>query len=97
MGQFDKAFDYMDRSIALNPSSSGHWMDAANTLVLLRKYTQAEEYYKTAISLNPSGSVFYESLAKHYIRIVLVIDIFLFNIFQIVSQTNFSRNETHPI
>jgi TolB-like protein/class 3 adenylate cyclase/Tfp pilus assembly protein PilF len=69
MGQFDKAFDYMDRSIALNPSSSGHWMDAANTLVLLRKYTQAEEYYKTAISLDPSGAVSCLLLAKHYLRI----------------------------
>jgi tetratricopeptide (TPR) repeat protein len=69
MGQFDKAFDYMDRSIALNPSYSSHWMDAATTLVLLRKYTQAEEFYKTAISLSPSGAVIYEFLAEHYLRI----------------------------
>jgi tetratricopeptide (TPR) repeat protein len=69
MSQFDKAFDYMDRSIALNSLLSGRWMDAANTLVLLRKYTQAEEFYKTAISLSPSGAVTYLFLAEHYLRI----------------------------
>ena len=67
MGQFEKAFEYMDRAISLNPSGWDGWLNAGFTLSILGRYTQAEEYYKTAIDLNPSGTISNNFLALVHI------------------------------
>jgi len=54
MGQFEKAFEYIDQGISLNRSGWMGWNDAGVTLIMLGRYDQAEDYLKTAIDLNPS-------------------------------------------
>jgi len=67
MGQFEKAFEYMDRAISLNPSEWTYWRAAGNTLIVLGRYTQAEDYIKTTIDLNPSAVASYVSFARLYL------------------------------
>ncbi|MCH7515164.1 MAG: tetratricopeptide repeat protein, partial [Bacteroidetes bacterium] len=67
MGQFQKAFEYMDHAISLNPSGLGGWSNAGETLLILGRYTQAEDYFKTAIDLNPSLADSYIELARVYL------------------------------
>jgi serine/threonine-protein kinase len=52
-GEFEKAFELMDRAIKLNPSEWDHWQNAAGTLVYRKKYKQAESFYRIAMDLNP--------------------------------------------
>ncbi len=54
MGQFQEAFMYMDSAISINPSGWVYWDSAGETLIMLRKYKQAEEYLNAVIRLNPS-------------------------------------------
>ena len=64
MGHFEKAFEYMDQAISLNPSAWADWSSAGETLILLGRYTQAADYFKTTINLNPSETSSYTFLAR---------------------------------
>ena len=55
MGQFQKAFEYQDRAISLNPSAWGEWIDAGLTLAMLGRYRQAEDYIKTHCVFSPKN------------------------------------------
>jgi len=68
MGQFEKAFEYMDRAISLNPSYWNHRANAGLTLIILGRYVQSEEYLKTALDLNPSLADGYIDLAQLYLN-----------------------------
>lgn len=67
MGQFEKFIEYMDKSILLNPSHWGCYFATGETLVMLRRYKEAEDYLKTAIELNPAESNNYIFLARLYL------------------------------
>ena len=67
MGQFEKSFEYLNRAISLNPSSSQEWTTAGATLVYLRRNIKAEEYFKTSIDLNPSNPAGYSQLIRNYL------------------------------
>ena len=70
MGQFEKAFEYMNRAISLNPSGWESWWSAGATLTMLGRYTQAEEYIKTSIDLNPSEKRKFIWLVAEYFFLV---------------------------
>ena len=67
MGQFEKFKEYMDRSILLNPLYWQAYFATGETLILLRRYGEAERYLKTAIELNPAESNNYIFLARLYL------------------------------
>jgi len=67
MGQFQKAFEYQDRAISLNPSGWESWNAAGATLTMLGRYAQAEDYLKTGIDLNPSATISYIFLAREHL------------------------------
>ena len=64
MGQFEMFLELMDRTILLNPSYWQVWFAAGETLTILGRYTEAENYLKTAIDLNPSAANIYILLAR---------------------------------
>jgi len=66
MGKFEKSFEYNKIAISINSSSWQAWVNAAITLQILRRYTEAEKYYKTSISLNPTNHITYRHLIKLY-------------------------------
>ena len=67
MGQFEKFKEYMDKSILLNPSYWQAYFAKGETLIMLRRYREAENYLKTAIELNPAESNNYIFLARLYL------------------------------
>ncbi len=67
MGQFEKFKEYMDKSIKLNPLFWQGYFAAGETLIMLRRYEEAENYLKTAIDLNPAESNNYIFLARLYL------------------------------
>jgi tetratricopeptide (TPR) repeat protein len=67
MGQYEKAIEYMDNAILLNPFDWNYWYNAGETLIILAKYQQAEEYFNYVIELNPSGIEGYVILAELYL------------------------------
>ena len=67
MGRFEKFKEYMDKVILLNPSSWGAYFATGETLIMLRRYKEAEDYLKTAIELNPAESNNFIFLARLYL------------------------------
>ena len=67
MGQFEKFKEYMDKSILLNPSYWQGYFATGETLVMLRRYKEAEDYLKTAIELNPAEANNIIFLARLYL------------------------------
>ena len=67
MGQFEKSFEYLDHAISLNPSAWLEWTTAGYTLVILRRYSQAEDYFKKSIELNPSRDRSYFYISSLYL------------------------------
>ncbi|NQU53716.1 MAG: helix-turn-helix domain-containing protein [Bacteroidetes bacterium] len=65
MGQFEMFLEYMNKVISFNPADWQNWFATGETLIMLRRYTEAEDYLKTAIELNPSA-------ANNYIFLVLL-------------------------
>jgi len=56
MGEYEKAMEYINHAILLNPNNYIYWWTAGETSVILKRYPQAEEYYKTALNRNPSAN-----------------------------------------
>jgi TolB-like protein/Flp pilus assembly protein TadD len=56
MGEYEKAMEYINHAILLNPNNYIYWWTAGETSVILKRYPQAEEYYKTALDHNPSAN-----------------------------------------
>ncbi len=67
MGRFEKFKEYMDKVILMNPSSWGAYFATGETLIMLRRYKEAEDYLKTAIELNPAESNNFIFLARLYL------------------------------
>lgn len=67
MGQYEKAIEYMDNAILLNPLDWNYWYNAGETLIILERYQQAEEYFNNVIDLNPSGIEGYVIMADLYL------------------------------
>ena len=67
MGRFDKFKEYMDKVILLNPSNWGAYFATGETLIMLRRYKEAEDYLKIAIELNPPESNNFIFLARLYL------------------------------
>jgi TolB-like protein/AraC-like DNA-binding protein/Tfp pilus assembly protein PilF len=68
MGQFKKFQEYMDQSISLNPTYWQAWFATGETLIMLRRYKEAEDYLKMGIELNPSAADNYIFLALLYLN-----------------------------
>ncbi len=68
MGQFEKFLLYMDRAISLNPTYWQGYFASGETLIMLRRYAEGEDYLKTAIDLNPSAANNYILLALLYLN-----------------------------
>jgi tetratricopeptide (TPR) repeat protein len=66
MGNFSKSLQYNDFAISLNRSNWNLWINAGITLRVLRKYNNAERYFKRAIELNPSNHILYDELLRLY-------------------------------
>ena len=69
MGQFEKYIENIDKYISMNPTVWGAYFAKGETLIMLRKYKEAEYYLKTAIDLNPSAINSYIFLTKLYLII----------------------------
>ena len=69
MGQFEKYIENTDKYISMNPTVWGAYFAKGETLIMLRKYKEAEYYLKTAIELNPSAINSYIFLTKFYLII----------------------------
>jgi len=69
MGQFDKFLEYIDQAISLNPTNWVLWYGTGETLIMLKRYKEAEDNLKTAIDLNPSAANNYIMLAQLYLII----------------------------
>ena len=67
MGRFEKFKEYMDKSILLFPSYWQAYFATGETLIMLRRYGEAETYLKTAIELNPAEANNYIFLARLYL------------------------------
>jgi len=67
MGQFEKYIENIDKNISMNPTVWGAYFAKGETLIMLRKYKEAEYYLKTAIELNPSAINSYIFLTKLYL------------------------------
>ena len=67
MGQFQKALDYQNQAITLSPFDWTHWVTRSYTLIILRKYLEAETNSKRAIELNPALEMGYSDLIKLYL------------------------------
>lgn len=52
-GECEKGLEYLNKAISLNPSHWGTWNEAGRTLRILRKYDEAEAYFKEASALHP--------------------------------------------
>jgi tetratricopeptide (TPR) repeat protein len=68
MGEFGKALEKQGKAISLNPSDWSYWSNRANTLQVLREYSNVENCYKQAIELNPSNSGLYVDLLGFYVN-----------------------------
>jgi len=67
MGEFRKSLEYSELALSLDPYSWDLSNNAAITNEILRKYGEAEKYYKKAIELNPSNTVLYNNLINLFI------------------------------
>jgi len=67
MGRFEKFKEYMDNSILLNPLYWQAYFATGETLIMLRRYKEAEDYLKTAIELNPVEANNFIFLARLYL------------------------------
>ena len=67
MGQFNEALDHQDRAIALNPYDWIRWSSRSYTLIILKRYTEAETNSKKVIELNPSLDLGYTDLSRLYL------------------------------
>ena len=57
----------MDKVILLNPSNWGAYFATGETLIMLRRYKEAEDYLKIAIELNPAEANNFIFLARLYL------------------------------
>jgi adenylate cyclase len=67
MGEFEIFLEQMDRLHSLNPSNWEALFATGETLFILGRYTEAEDYLKRAIDLSPSSSDNYIFLARAYL------------------------------
>jgi len=66
-GELEKSIEYSKKATSLNPSNWLYWNETGNTLVHIRKYKEAEKYYKKAIILNPTPDWYNGNLFELYI------------------------------
>ena len=66
MGQYQKALEHQNKAIELSPYDWTHWQSRSYTLIVLKRYLEAEVNLKKVIELNPSLELGYTDLARMY-------------------------------
>src|SRR3989442_7626784 len=67
LGKFDEAVTYFKRITEIDPGSPGMSEEVALTLVPMRKYADAEQYFDRAIRLSPDYVEPYYFKVYHYL------------------------------
>ena len=67
MGIFDLGFEYMLKSISLDPLVARYAYDVAAFYSLSRNYKNADKYFRRAVELGPNVAWYYTGLASNYI------------------------------
>ena len=67
-GNFDKALEYGQRVVNIDPDNFLVWNNIGSVFYELGQYVKATYYYKRAIFLNPDESSPYVNLGKHILN-----------------------------